>query len=133
MLLNVDAELKRFMAENVADGEFESVAYYDEAGDFICVLMKDCSYYEESKAGDIFVVFRENNRPINMVGFAIERAWKLLQIVGLPQQGKLKLRDILKAISISAQFDNPCRMQAVELLAFLSLNECNDLEIEMPS
>lgn len=133
MLLNVDEEMKRFIAENGADGEFKPVAYYDEAGDFICVLMKDCSYYEKSKARDIFVIFRENSRPINMVGFTIEGALKLLQIVGLPQQGKLKLYDVLKAISRSAQFDYPCRMHAAELLVSLSLNECKDLEIEMPS
>lgn len=132
MLLNVDEEMKRFIAENAPDGEFKPVAYYDEIGDFICVLTKNCSY-TESRADAIFIKFYENHKKIvvRSIGFTIEGAKKCLQIIGLPQQGRLKLGDIMIAITRNSHIDTQCRCNATELLA--TLGEYMNLEIEMPS
>lgn len=135
MLLNVDEELKRFIAENGVDGEFEPVAYYDEVGDFICVLIKDCSYYEE-KIDGIFTIFKENSMVNSVIGFTIEGAKKCLQALCLPQQGKLKLGDIMKGImnhhrikSLSP-INTQCMVNAAIILDILE--KYMNLEIEMP-
>lgn len=96
MNTNDVSTLNKFIQNNLK--EFRPVAYYDKHLDCIRVQIKDCSFTEK-RLNSIFTILEVNHVDIKeYAGFNIKGIKYLFKKVGLPDNGVIKLAQVIDAI-----------------------------------
>lgn len=91
------SDLSNFIDKFGSD-DFKPFAYYDKHLDCIRVRIRDCSVIEE-RLSSIFTILKAAHSDYEYyVGFNIKGVRHLLDVLGLPHEGSVRLADIIDGI-----------------------------------
>ena len=117
------------MLENgmVPVGQFKPVIFYNPSLDWIEVHVADCSILELAIT-DMLSVHKDSHQEDRVVGFHVECARRFCRTFGLPDQGIVRVSDILQRLS---KVDERTA-EAIKEIALPLLHEYELDEVELP-